>query len=45
MWILVTGYEVLENGIIKVGKEFPVALMQVGEFIQENKDTYKQVYK
>ena len=33
MYIVVTGCEVLDNEIKKVGKEFPVALARVGKFI------------
>ena len=32
MYILVTGYEVLDNEITKVGKAFLVTLVQVGKF-------------
>ena len=35
----------LDNDIMKGGKTFPVALVQVGKFIQAKKDTYKRVYK
>ena len=45
MYILVIGYEVLDNYITKVGKAFPVALVQVGNFIQAKQDTYKWFYK
>ena len=45
MYIVVTGYEVLDNDIKKGGNELPVALVRVGDFIQSNKDTYKRVYK
>ena len=45
MYIVVTGYEMLDNYITKGGKAFPVALVRVGDFIQSKKYTYKRVYK
>ena len=44
MYIVVTGYEVLDNDIKKGGNEFPVALVRVWKFIHSDKDTYKWVY-
>ena len=44
MYIVVTGYEVLDNEIKKGGKKFLVALVRFGKFIQAKKDTYKRVY-
>ena len=44
-YIMVTGYEVLDNDITKVGKVFPVFFVKVGNFIQAKKDTYNLVYK
>ena len=44
MYIVVTGYEVLDNVIKKCGNEFPVALVRFGKFIQAKKGTYKRVY-
>ena len=45
MYIMVTGYEVLDNDTTKNDKEFPFTLIQDGKFIQVKKDTYKWVYK
>ena len=45
MYIVVTGYEVLDNYITKGGKAFPVALVLVGKLIQAKQDTYKWFYK
>ena len=44
MYIVITGYEVIDNGITNGGRDFPVAIIRVDKIFIADKDTLKCVY-
>ena len=44
MYIVMTGYQLNNNDIIKGGKAFPVSLVRIGRQVKATKDSYRQVY-
>ena len=34
MYIVITGYEVIDNGITNGGRDFPVAIIRVGKWLK-----------
>ena len=44
MYIVITGYEVIDDDIKNGGRDFPVAVIYVDKMVKAYKDTFKRVY-